>query len=433
MIAILKDSKNINKLFFTGADCFILALEKHNQHQGASGNTCRYVLELDGKLDATFFKKKINQNKILQQLSSLSIHRKSLLSKARWKSNTVKDIEVNTHESDLFLPNYILTKNFSIDESNLFSFDIINRSNGNSCLILSWHHLLMDGYGSVLFLKQIVGSNKILLSTEEEKVRFNFKNIQRAAKAKFFIDKTSKNELSGITSNVNATSVTQKIKIINFTTEETIKIEHNALKLGAKFGVSPLYLACSANTVKQILEQRNIPVKNFWIPVPQNKRKKGSQFPLLSNHISFLFYRIISKELTSLKQTVTSINNQMVNQIRAGLPKAYDVLLSLLKRIPSSLYYQLIKRPKGNSLASFLFTIAEEHPQDLLKFEGLNVINALSIPPNNFNPGLTFAFMKFNNCIQIMILSFEEILSEKEIANLETQLKHELITGKSLN
>ena len=419
--------------FLTGADCFILALEKHNQLKGASGNTCRYILELDGKLNAEAFKGKINRNKIVQQLSSLSVIRNSLFSKPKWKSNTIKEIEVNIHETDLFLPDYILNKNFAIEGSNLFSFDILKRNNGNSCLILSWHHLLMDGYGAVLLLKQIAYNNEIPLSIEEGKIGFSFKNLKQATKAKLFIDRTSKKELSGINSKINADSVTQKIKVIKFTQEETSEIESNALKLGAKFGVSPLYLACSANVVKQILEKRKVPITNFWIPVPKNKRKKGSQTPLISNHISFLFYRIMNEELASLQQTVTSINNQMVNQIRNGFPKAYDILLNLLKRIPSSLYYQLIKSPKGNSFASFLFTVAEEHPNDLLKVEDLNVLNALSLPPNNFKPGLTFAFMKFNDCLQIMVLSFEEVLSEEEFTTLEKQLKHELIKGKILN
>jgi len=426
----LNNTKHTNNLFLTGADCFILALEKHNRIQGASGNTCRYVLELDGKLDASSFKKKINENETVRYLSSLSVYRKRLFSKPEWKSSAIKDIEVNEYRSDVFLPGEILAKNFSVDTSNLFSFDIVHRSNQNSCLILSWHHLLMDSYGAVLLLRQLELNDKIILSVEEEKIKFNLDNIKQAHRAKFFIDRSSRKELSGINIAEVYKSVNQKIKIIAFTKEETQKIENNASLSGAKFGLSPLYLACASRGVKQILVGRNLPVANFWVPVPQNKRKKGAFWPLLSNHLSFLFYRISHAELSSLKQSVTSINNQMVDQMRKGLPKAYDVLLNFLRRIPSSVYYKLIKGPKGNSLASFLFTVAEEHPNGLLKFEGLNVVNALSIPPNNFKPGLTFAFMKFNNCLQLMVLYFEEVITEKEFSNLEKQLKHELVFGE---
>ena len=429
----MNQTDEIDKLCLTGADCFILALEKHNQLQGAHGNTCRYVLELDGKLDVAAFKKKINQDKVIQQLAALSVAKTGLFSKPRWKLNPVKEIEVVVHEGDAFIPDAVLQKQFVIEQSNLFSFDIVNRTNRNSCLVLSWHHLLMDGYGAVLMLKRISGNAKeITLSTEEPKVNFNIKNIRQAAKAKFFIDKTSKKELSSIDSETEYKSVNQKIKVIQFTQEETKQIETNASVLGAKFGLSPFYLVCSARGVKKILQERKTPVTNFWVPVPQNTRKKGALGPLLSNHISFLFYIMANAELSSLKESVGSLNNQMVNQIRNGLPKAYSVLQSFLKRVPSSLYYKLIKGPQGNSLASFLFTVAEEHPQELLEFEGLKVLNALSLPPNNFKPGLTFAFMRFNNCLRIMLLYFDEVLSEKEITTLEKQIKHELITGKEL-
>ena len=429
----MNQTKEIDALYLTGADCFILALEKHNHPQGLFGNTCRYMIELEGRLDAEAFRKKINQDELIKQLAALSIAKMGLLSKPRWQSNSVKEIEIAVHESDAFIPDVVLQKQFTIEQPGLFSFDIVNRSNGNSCLIFSWHHLLMDGYGAVLLLKRISDcTNKIALSAKEPKVNFNFKNIQEAAKAKFFIDKTSKKELSSIGSGKECKSVNQKIKVIQFTQEETKQIEYKATALGAKFGLSPFYLACSARVVKQILQERKVPVTNFWVPVPQNTRKKGALGPLLSNHISFLFYRVANTELSSLKECVGSINNQMVNQIRNGLPKAYSTLQSFLKRVPSSLYYKLIKGPQGKSLASFLFTVAEEHPQELLEFERLKVLDALSLPPNNFNPGLTFAFMRFNNCLQIMLLYFDEVISEKEIATLEKQLKHELITGQEL-
>ena len=141
----MSQTKQIDKLHLTGADCFILALEKHNQLQGAVGNTCRYVIELAGKLDAEAFKKKINQDEIIKQLAALSIAKINLLSKPRWQSNPIKEIEVAVHESDAFIPTDVLQKIFIIEQSGLFSFDIVNLNNGNSCLIFSWHHLLMDG------------------------------------------------------------------------------------------------------------------------------------------------------------------------------------------------------------------------------------------------------------------------------------------------
>lgn len=427
----MDNSKQINSVPLTAADCFILALEKHDHHKGLSGNTCRYLLELDGELNVADFKNKITNNKASQYLASLSINRYGLFALPKWKSNQGNIIEVTVHEDDSFLPDLLTNKKISAVNSPLFSFDIIRRSDGKTALIFSWNHLIMDSYGAVLFLKQLNGSefeNEYI--SEEAKIKFNFSSLKNAVKAKFFLSASSKNPTSSISPKTRHAKVDQKIKVIRFTKEETAHIDLNAHKLGAKFGRSPFYLACTARSVKEILILRKSTVSNFWIPVPQNKRKRGAVGPLLGNHVSFLFYRLNSQVLESLEQAVKAINDQMVDQIRKGIPPAYDVLMRFLRRVPSGLYYQLIKGPQGGSLSGFLFTIAENHPEELLKFEGLNVSDALSFPPNIYPPGLTFAFRRFKGRLQIMVLYYKEVLSELEMVQLEKQLKFELINGK---
>ncbi|MGQ0827158.1 MAG: hypothetical protein ACT4ON_02060 [Bacteroidota bacterium] len=429
----MNNSKKTSSIPLTASDCFILALEKHDHHSGTSGNTCRYVLELEGRLNVEDLKNKIRKNIGSQQLSSFYIHKGGLFAAPKWKSNSEAAIEVNIHADDSFLPELILNKKFSADKAPLFSFDIIQRSNGNSTFIFSWNHLLMDGYGAVLYLKQLNGSGKEKsFISEEEKITFNFSSLKEVVKAKSFLTASSKNPTSGISPKTDHVQVNQKIKVLRFTKEETEQADLNAPKLGAKFGRSPFYLACSARGVKEILNRRKSSVSNFWIPVPQNKRKKGAMGPLLGNHLSFLFYRLNDTLLESIEQSVRSINDQMVEQVRKGIPKSYDVLMNFLKRIPSSLYYQLIKGPQGGSLSGFLFTVAEDHPSELLKFAGLNVLDAFSLPPNTYPPGLTFAFMRFKERLQLMILYYDEVLSEKEVEHLENQIKYELINGKPL-
>jgi len=423
--------KQKNSVPLTAADCFILALEKHDHHKGLSGNTCRYLLELEGELNVVDFKNKIKNNQALHYLASLSINRNRMFSLPRWESKQGNKIDVTVHEDDSFLPALLINKKIPTKNSPLFSFDIIRRPEGNTALIFSWNHLIMDSYGAVLFLKQLNESETCSgYISDDTKIKLNISTLKEAVKAMFFLAASSKKPTSGVSPEKRHPEVDQKIKVIRFTKEETIQIDLNAPKLGAKFGRSPFYIACSARAVKEILIQRKSTISNFWIPVPQNKRKKGAVGPLLGNHLSFLFYRLNSAVLESLEHAVKSINDQMVDQIRKGIPRAYDVLMYFLRRVPSSLYYHLIKGPQGAALSGFLFTIAEDHPEELLKFDGLNVLDALSFPPNIYPPGLTTAFMRFEGRLQIMVLYYKEVLSESEIVHLEKQLKFELINGK---
>ncbi len=430
----MNHASGIDNIPLTATDCFILALEKHDHHTGTSGNTCRYVVELEGRLNKDDFESVLKSNLLAQQLYSFSICKGNLFTVPKWKSISTSSIKVMCYEDDAYLPDAILNKKISAEKSNLFSFDIIYRSNGNSTLVFSWNHLLMDGYGAVLFLKQLNGFGKEAgyLATDSA-IRLNFSTLKEAVKARFFLSSSAANPTSGINPKKIYTEVNQRIKVLRFTKQETEQIDLIAPTLGARFGRSPFYLACSARVIKAILEKRATPVSNFWIPVPQNQRKKGTNGPLLGNHLSFLFYRLAATMLDSLENTVKSINDQMVNQVRKGIPKACDGLMNYLKRIPSSWYYQLIKGPQGGSLSGFLFTLAEDHPEELLKFQGLNVVDALSFPPNTFPPGLTFAFMRFREQLQIMVLYYEEVITETEMESLEIQIRYELINGKHFN
>lgn len=423
-------SKKTANIRLTATDCFILALEKHIHNKGTSGNTCRYVFELEGKLDIDAFKQTLKNNKETQHLASFAMHKSGLFSVPKWKLNNNIDIDVTVHESDSFLPYSILNKIITSDTAPLFCFDVIQRSNGNSTLVFSWNHLIMDGYGAVLYLKLLnnIGNDKSFIG-KNYKTKINYHTFKEAIKAKLYLSDSSKKQTSGVSPNKHFEKVTQKIKVVTFTKEETIQIDSIAPKLGSKFGRSPYFLACAARSVKEILKQRNNTVNDFWIPVPQNQRKKGAMGPLLGNHLSFLFYRINSSLLDSIEKSVKDINEQMVTQVRKGIPKAYDVLMNYLKRIPSGWYYNLIKGPQGDSLSGFLFTLAEDHPSELLKFGNQKVLNALSFPPNTYPPGLTFAFLRFEEKLQLMILYYDEVLNETEANTLENQLRYELING----
>jgi hypothetical protein len=117
----------------------------------------------------------------------------------------------------------------------------------------------------------------------------------------------------------------------------------------------------------------------------------------------------------------------MTHQIKEQIPSAYSHLMNYLRIIPSVLYARMIKGPSGKSLSTFLFTVAAQHPSDLLEMFNCKVTNALSIPPNTYPPGLTFAFNRFEGKLQIVVLSYAHLFSEQEMNQLENDLRSELL------
>jgi hypothetical protein len=420
-------------ILLTEADCFMHTLEKHHiSHTDVSTNICHYLLELEGRFDAAEFKRKINLNTELLWLASLIPQKKFPLALPEWISKKkVTEIQVLIHDSDALIPEVIINRGMHVNAPNI-CFDVVYRSNGDLALIFSWHHLIMDGYAVVLLLKQLAKNVEAPLQNMFDtnlKSKIGLRQFSNAARAKFFVDRTSKKPLSSIAPDKPISNRNQKVKVIRFTAEESALIDKRGPALGAQFGRSALYLASAARGVRTLLTKKGVALNDFWIPVPKDQRKKGSSGPLLGNHLSFLFYRLKTDELDSLKKTVCSVNAQMVEQIRSGTSHDYDILMTYLRRTPTPLYYFWIKGPQGGSLASFLFTVAADHPDDFMTFNNHSIKDAWSFPSGIYPPGLNFAFMRFRDKLHIMIMYFEEVISEKEIAVLEGSIKKDLLSA----
>ncbi len=414
----------------------MLALEKrHIRKTGLSNNTCRYLLELEGTIDIDSFRKKINSHEDLRWLASVSPEKDHPFSIPSWRRHSETfDIPVGEYHTDELIPEVMINQRITSHEPPFLRFDLIHRSNGNSALVFSWHHLLMDGYGAVLLLRQLasIGSwPSLQLIDEKEKTNLRWAQLANATRAKFFVDRISHKPLSTIAPEKISSKGYQKIRLIKFTPEETKNIDAVGPTLGAQFGRSPLYLACTSRSVNKLLQDRGQHTHDFWIPVPRDQRKKGAQGPLLGNHLSFLFYRLKKNILNSLPDTVKSINQQMVSHIKSRIYEDYDILMNYLRRTPSPLYYFWIKGPQGGSLASFLFTVSADHPDDFATFAGCQVKDSWSFPSNIYPPGLTFAFMRYRDCLHVMILYFDDVLTTAELDKLERRLKHELVQGSA--
>src|SRR5690606_12744226 len=126
------------------------------------------------------------------------------------------------------------------------------------------------------------------------------------------------------------------------------------------FFESAYALGCVAYSYAQLLSQKNILTGDLWIPVPVETRKKGSEGPYLGNHYTFMFYRLSTEILKNRETTIREVVKQFKEQMKIALPTKYFSMMELLRLIPSSLYYQLIKGPNGESLASALFSYSPE-------------------------------------------------------------------------
>ena len=141
-----------------------------------------YIIDLDGILETDRLKE-LQENEIVQWISSFiylnwfkKVDRKNLL--------LVKSEIDDASE-------------FSLDKSiaPLLRFGIQHLEGKKSRLVMSWHHLLMDGYGAVLLLKSL-GKTLREVSYDANSSSKENKSLRKSIRAKLFLDSTSKGAIS---------------------------------------------------------------------------------------------------------------------------------------------------------------------------------------------------------------------------------------------
>lgn len=416
----------------------MLAMDPHMTKYQEVGNVCRYALFLNGMLKKETLTERIREKKIFDWLCKLRIRKNFPFSLPGWElANEQHEIGVFTNQSETaVIPDEIFKQNISIGTTALFQFDLIYHPINKTILVFSWHHILMDGRGAGMLLKYLNNDNELenafLIPGKKNNLSLvtSWNNMMDS---KNFLNASSRKPLASLIPEVDQIkNATSHFSIIRFDEHETARINANAISHGARLGNSPYYLAAATRSVHQILKKRGNAALPFWIPVPQDERLRGSKGPLITNQLSFIFYRIPAESLISMKAAVNEIASQMVDQIRQQVPKKYASMMDWLRRLPLKPYYQLIKAPGGGSLASFLFSVAADSPGESKPYFDLETEDAINYPPNTYPPGLTVVFMRFHGTIKIIIARAEEAVSQDEINLFGQLIRKDLLEGDSL-
>jgi hypothetical protein len=178
--------------------------------------------------------------------------------------------------------------------------------------------------------------------------------------------------------------------------------------------------------VNNINKQRNN-AGVIWVPIPYDGRLKGSAGPIISNAVAYLFYRITPAELSGVKETVSSMNQQMAGQMKVEMPRKYSMLLNMMRHLPLDLYYFLVNRTGEGSFASFLYSSTGNNFNRLNSFLGEPVRTVTIFPSTTFPPGLTFSYLKHADALNINIAYSPDIITNIELDNIETGLKDLLL------
>lgn len=425
------------KVILSGADCFHLVLDKHAQKHGAGGNVMRKIFHFNKPLSAGTIEAILKRSPVIYWLCNIRLREGLLFQKPCWEFiDKGNEIIVRQHQcaAENEVPREILGRDISIRSERFIEADLVHYPSGACAFIVSWNHILLDAKGTTLLFEHLnaVSENKeqdhALFFPGPEKKTNIITYIRNMYKVKHFVQQSAKPPVYSVGEKKKKSEegLTAE-KIIAFSSEETKIIIANARKAGSRFGPTLYLIACCSQIIDRLrrLKKRS---GDLWIPVPYDGRLKGANGPLISNTVSFLFYRIPEQELTSVPATVKYLGAQMMEQIKLRIPQRYTMFLNMMRHVPLWLYYFLVSKTGKGVFASYLYTSTGDNFNNLRSLFGEPIRDISMIPALTFPPGLTFVFLKHDDQLSVNIAYSPDSVNPDELDFIEAQIKQLLIT-----
>jgi len=403
----------------SGSDYFHLLLDRKMLRNGLAGNISRIHLELESSADLNSIQRQLSENETLQTVSELKVvHRWPFLPVWKKEKGKRSTIEVRTGLSKSVFNSTVLNRKVD-NENGLVFIDLCELEDATKHLLISMHHVLFDHQGMVNFLHALADNSKAFpLFPKSEKPSF-FRTLGNAAHMTIYMLSRSSGKLGTLVDkNLKPKSI-PKFKVIEFSEEETKQVEKNAWSAGSRIGQSTFYIAATAQIVKQTLQNRNENPPYLWFSIPNDQRKKGTAGHLVSNQLSFLFFRLNSGELNAPETAVSSINQQLKAQIKDRITERYTDLLNSLRLMPMPIYEAMVDLASKGKMSSFGFSDLGTDKMKLNSFLGAEIRNTLHYPPVPSPPGFNVVVSKNNGKLKFVWAYFDEILSDDEVAQME--------------
>lgn len=424
------------KVILSGADCFHLVLDKHAKKHGAGGNVMRKIFYFEHALSAEKIDRILKSSPVIYWLCNIKLVSGGLFKFPYWKyTDEGNEIIFLQHYSKIEneIPQSILLRDITVSSTRFIEADLVYYPSGGCAFVLSWNHILLDAKGTTLLFEHLnqLSAHKlqptdVFFPGKEKKTKLTT-YISNMYKVKKFVQNSAKPPVSSVANSKAKTADARTLKsIISFTIDETKKIDENAFKSGSRFGPTLYLVACCSHVIDFLNKKRN-KAGDIWLPVPYDGRLRGTAGPLISNCVSFLFYRIPQSELKSVPQTVTCLSTQMKAQVQLGIPQKYTMFLNMMRHVPLWLYYFIISRTGKGVFASFLYTSTGDNFNNLRSLFGEPVKNINMIPALTLPPGLTFVFLKHDEAMSINITCSPEVINNNELHLIEQKIKEILL------
>ncbi|MBI1286055.1 MAG: hypothetical protein GC178_00590 [Flavobacteriales bacterium] len=398
----------------SGSDYFHLLVDRKMLRNGLVGNISRIQLELEANADLSSIAEQLSQNETLRQVTELKVVFRWPLP-AKWVTERRKKepVQVSIGLSENEFEQTVLNRKVD-NENGLVHIDLCELKTGTKHMVVSMHHVLFDHQGMVNFIHALADETVQLPLFPEKEERPFMRLLSNFHYMTVYMLSRSSGKLGTLVMPKLKPRSHAKYRMIEFSEDETKQVEERAWKAGSRIGQSAFYMAAVSRVVNQTLHDRNEQPPYLWFSIPNNQRRKGSVGHLVSNQLSFLFFRLNSNELNTTEEAVSSINHQLKAQIKDRIAERYTDLMHAMRIIPMPVYEAMVNLASNGKMSSFGFSDLGTDKIQLKELLGAKILKLHHYPPAPSPPGFNVVVSKADGKLKFVWAYFDEVLSSDE-------------------
>jgi hypothetical protein len=413
-----------------GCDTFMLAMDADMRRRGSAGNICHLLLTLQRGADLGSLVSKAQRLPLFAYLSSLRLHT-PLLRAPRWvvhrtgdAANSVVSLPISTEEE---LQSFVLGHSVNAHGEAPFGVIVLPALQAGPSLLFYWHHSLCDARGGEAVVRTLAdddATHPVLPHMSSLPTGTRAVKLAQTTKRSIFA-KTS--ESIARCGNMGATTAVRKYFRLRFTPEETKQIDELSRTLTNGIFPMALLLAASARASSAFPYHSEEARRPLFVPVPHDMRRFMRSGSLLSNHISFLFFKLTPWLDADLRQTTNRVVEQLHDSVYAELHWGMLSFLRYIRRFPLRLLWKVIEMPTRGHPASLYFSDVGAGLSQIASFQGIAVTSALHYPPHLSPPGLTTVWCRYHEHLEVTVCYDASLVGPDGITRFELQLRQELL------
>ena len=355
----------------TGGDYFMYSLEHGMRQVGMFGSNCRIVLRLAGKPDTAQLQQCLAASPLFDWLGRARLARPLPLFAPRWRMAAQPATLFQEHigngasrDAEAGLPPAILGRPLRADRSPALALDLVCHADGAADLALSWNHTLMDVHGAELLLRHLhdggsaVPASRLPESHNPEQAELGLSRLWRGYWRRLLFARNSLGLINSVCHEPLFSMLPgakpkgacrNHYRILTLTETEGARAEAHCQRLNAGFRRSLFHLAATIQAVHGLAVSWGKATGAYLVPVPHNLRRPGATGPILSNQLSFLFYRIEPEMAGNMSATIAELTRQMAEQVRNQYPASFLAAMEMFKIMPPRFYAYRLDGPPAES------------------------------------------------------------------------------------